>query len=173
MIQIARDWHLSNREKGKEAFQKAADVRKSSYERAKSALDWAKLFYKESIEKDLKILEKTMQLTQESKSPRLLAEAALAWSWVDSGKAQEISGQIEAKENRVKALRALSGQKAKDNPGLAASLLEKAGREALAIEGLAEKITALRGVAADWARLDPNKARAAYQLIILTAEKTI
>jgi hypothetical protein len=171
MREIAREWQAVNREKGKEVLQKAGEAPASSYGRAKSVLDWAKLFYKESIEKDLKILEKTMQSAQESKSPRLLTQASLAWFWVDSGKAQEIAGQIEPKESRVKALCSLAIQMAKTDPGLAASLLEKAVREAAAIEGLAEKINALRGVAADWAAVNPNQAKAAYQMILQTAEK--
>ena len=121
----------------------------------------------------MKSLEKEIQLAKESKSPRLLTEIALAWSWVDSDKAQEIAELIDPKEPRVRALRGLAAQKAKTEPGLASALLEKAGREALAIEGLGEKISALRSVAADWARLDLNKAKAAYQLVFLTAEKTI
>jgi hypothetical protein len=134
-------------------------------------LDWAKLIHKESIDNDLKLLEKSLQFTQENKSPRLLTEIALAWSYVDAGKAQEILGQIESKEARVKALRQMARQKVGTQPGLATSLLEKASQEALAIDGLGEKISALRGVAADWAGLDSARAKATYQLIFQEAEK--
>ena len=60
---------------------------------------------------------------------------------------------------------------AKTQPPLAASLLEKAAQESMAIEGLGEKISSLRGVAADWATRDPAKAKATYHLIFQAAEK--
>ena len=70
MVQIAREWQLVNIEKGKEVLRKAADAPGSPYQRAKSTLDLAKLIHKESIDKYLKILEKSTQLAQESKNPR-------------------------------------------------------------------------------------------------------
>ena len=77
----------------------------------------AKLIHKELIEKDLKLLEKSLQLAQESKSSRLLAEIALAWSYVDAEKAQEILGQIDSKEARVKALRQMARQNGWNSAG--------------------------------------------------------
>jgi hypothetical protein len=171
MIQIAREWQLVNKEKGKEVLRKAADASGSPYRRAKSLLDWAKLIYKESTEKDLKLLEKALQIAQESKSSGILSEIALAWSWVDAGKTLDIVGQIDSRGARVKALRQTAVKKAKAQPALGASLLEKASREALAIEGLGEEISALRGIAADWAGSDPARAKATYQLIFQIAEK--
>lgn len=171
MIQIAKEWQLSNRERGKEILRRGADVPGSNYRRAKTGVDWYNLFYKESIEKDLKTLEKTLSLAQETKNPRLLTEVALVWSGVDSGKAQEIVAQIEPREYKAKALRGLARQIARNNPALAASLLEKAGQEAMAVEGLGERISALRGVAADWSELDSARAKAVYQMIFQTAER--
>ena len=171
IVQIAREWQLFNKEKGKEVLRRAADVSGSPYQRAKSILDLAKLIHKESVDKNMKLLEKSLQFSQESKSPRLLAEIALGWSRVDADKAQEILEQIDSKEARVKALRRMAGEMAKTQPGLAASLLEKASQGALAIEGLGEKVSALRGVATDWAGLDPARAKATYHLIFREAEK--
>jgi hypothetical protein len=171
MMQIAREWQLFNPEKGKEVLRKAAEPPQSAYARAKSVLDWAKLFYKESIDNQLKALEKATQLAQENKHPILLSESSLIWSNIDWGKSQEVIGQIDSKEARVKALCAAAGRKAKSDPALTASLLERASREALTAEGLQEKIAALRGVAAEWARLDKSKARETYQVILQTAEK--
>ena len=171
MVQIAREWQLVNKEKGKEVLRKAADTPVSPYQRAKSILDWAKLIHKESVDKNMKLLEKALIFARESKSPLLLSEIALGWSWVDAGKAQDILEQIDSKEARVRALRRMAGQMAKTQPGLATSLLEKASQEALAIDGLGEKISALRGVAADWAGLDSARAKATYQLTFQEAEK--
>ena len=171
MMQIAKEWQLCNREKGKEVLRRAPETSGSPYGRAKTVLDFSKLYYKEHIEKDMKILEKKLSFAQESKNPRLLTETALAWSWVDSGKAQEIVAQIDSKENRVKALCGLARQKVKSNPALAASLLEIASQQAMAIDGLEEKISALRGVAGDLANLDSGKAKASYQLIFQAAQR--
>jgi tetratricopeptide (TPR) repeat protein len=171
MMQIAKEWQLSNQEKGKEVLRRAPETSGSPYGRAKSVLHLSNLFYKEFIEKDMKILEKALSFSQESKNSRLLTETALAWSWVDSGKAQEIVAQIDSKENRVKALCGLARQKVKSNPALAAPLLEKASQQAMAIDGLEEKISALRCVAGDLANLDLGKAKAAYQLIFQAAER--
>jgi hypothetical protein len=88
---------------------------------------------------------------------------------VDAGKAREIIGQIESREARIEALRRMAAQKAKSAE--AASLLEKATQEALAMEGLSGRISALRGVAADWAGSDPGKAKGVFQLIFQAAEK--
>ena len=71
----------------------------------------------------------------------------------------------------MKTLRQMARQKVGTQPGLAASLLEKASQEALAVEGLEGKVSALRGVATDWAGLDPARAKATYQLIFQAAEK--
>ena len=171
MVQIAREWHLVNKDKGKDVLRKAAEDPGSPYRRAKSLLDFGKLIHKESIDKDLKLLEKSLPLAHESKNPRLLGEIALGLSHVDADKAQDILGQIGSKGARVNALRRMAEQKAKTQPSLTASLLEKATQEALAIEGLGEKISALRGLATDWAGLDPARAKATYHLIFQAAEK--
>jgi hypothetical protein len=171
MVQIAREWQVINREKGKEILRKAVEAPGLPSQQARSLLNWAKLIHKESIEKDLKLLEKYMQFAQERKNSRLLAEIALAWSWVDAGKSLDVVGQIDSKEARVIALRQAAVKQSKTQPALGASFLEKASREALAIEGLGEKISALRGIAADWEGSDPARAKATYQLIFQTAEK--
>ncbi len=171
MVQIAREWQLINREKGKDVLRKTGDAPGLPSQQARSLLNWAKLIYKESIEKDLKLLEKYMQFAQERKNSRLLAEIALAWSWVDVGKSLDVVGQIDSKEARVIALRQAAVKQPKTQPALGALFLEKASREALAIEGLGEKISALRGIAADWEGSDPTRAKATYQLIFQIAEK--
>jgi len=172
MVQIAREWQPINREKGKEVFGRAPDVFVSPYPRAKSLLNWANLFCKESIDNDLKILDKSLQFARENKNPRLLTEIALAWSWLDLNRAQEILGQIDSKEARVNGLRRLAGQRKKIQPNISSSLLEKAKQESMGIEDFGEKISALQRVAMDQAGLDRVKAKATYDLILRTVAQS-
>lgn len=171
MGQIAGEWRLIDPEKGKEVLRAAAGIPRSPGETAKYSLERYKLFYKETIENILNILEKQLSFAKESNNLRLLVEAALAWSWTNAEKARDILRQIDSKEERAKALGRMAGQMAKVRPEIAASLLEKAKDEARAIEEADKKIIALRIVARVWADLDPAKAKETHRLIFETAQK--
>jgi hypothetical protein len=171
IIQIAQQWQLINGDKGREILKKAAASPDNPGGRAKIRMDSGKAFYKETIEKDIKLLEKARQFIQGNKNPRILTEVALAWSWIDGGKAEEALALIDSREARVKALRALARQAGKSKPEVARGFLEKAAQEAAAIEGLKEKIPALHEIAVDWAALDPGKAKATYLLAYRAAER--
>jgi hypothetical protein len=171
VIQIAQQWQLINSDKGREILKKAAASPDNPGEWAKSRLDMGKAFYKETIERDLKLLEKARQFSQGNKNPRVLTDVALAWSWIDVGKAEEVLALIDSREARVKALRVLARQAGKSKLEVARVFLEKAAQEAMAIEILKEKIPALHEIAADWATIDPGKAKANYLLAYRAAER--
>jgi hypothetical protein len=171
LAQIAGQWRLINQEKGREVLRKAEDVPRKPYQQSKAILDSGNEIYKETIEKDLKLLEKSFQFVQGNKNPRLLTDISLAWFWIDPAKAQEVAVLIDSKETRVKVLRLMARQAAKTKPEMSRGLLEKAVQEALAMEGLKEKIPALRAIAEDWASLDSGKAKATYLLAYQAAER--
>jgi hypothetical protein len=50
--------------------------------------------------------------------------------------------------------------------------LEKAVQEAASLEGLREKIPALREIAGDWVEIDLGKAKSVYLLAYGAAERT-
>jgi hypothetical protein len=171
LAQIARQWQLINKEKGREVLMKAEAVPSKPYQRAKAILDSGKENYKETIEKYLKLLEKAFQFAQGNKNHRILTEMALAWSWIDVAKAQEILALIDSREARVEALRAMARQTAKTKPEMSRGFLEKAVQEATGMEGLKEKIPALHAVAGDWVSVDSGKAKATYLLAYQAAER--
>ena len=173
MVQIGRQWQPINMEKGKEILMKADGISKDPYKRAKAMLESAKVISKETIDKDILLLEKVSQFGQGNKNARILSEAAIIWTRIDLSKGQEILAQIDSKEARIKALRQMAQQMAKVQPEVSKGLLEKAAQEALSMEGLKEKVPALRFIAGDLAGLDPGKAKATYMLAYQAAQRVI
>jgi len=139
--------------------------------RAKVLMEAAKILRTRTIEDKMKILDEILQTARREKDYRLMGEVAWAWSALDLPKALEILGQVGSREIRVKTLRQIARGSLSLPEGAVERLLDRAYGEALAAEGITEKIRFLKEIATDWGRIDKRRAQAIYRKVFQILER--
>jgi hypothetical protein len=130
--------------------------------RAKVLLERGKIQSKETVEENIKILEKALQYARKARHHRLIGEIALAWHTLSPEKGREICNQIESKELLVRVFCQMvrnNGLLKKDE---SKRLLERAAREAILVQGVTEKMKALKEIAETGLAVDQEQAKVAY-----------
>jgi hypothetical protein len=139
---------------------------------ARILLEGAKVLKAQAIDEKIKTLEKALLLAQREKNFRLMAEVAVSWFALVPQRGLEIQRQIEPRDLRVTTLRRMA-QSAAVSPlkEEGRGLLDQASEEASKAEGTTEKLQLLREIAADWAAIDKERAKAIYLKAYQIAEK--
>ena len=132
--------------------------------RANVLLEQGKIESKETIEANIKILEKALQYARKARHPRLTGEIALAWHALSPEKGREISEQIESKELLVRTLCQMARSNGLLRKDESKRLLEKATREAILVQGMTEKMKVLKEIAETGLAVDQEQAKVAYRM---------
>jgi DNA polymerase III gamma/tau subunit len=140
---------------------------------ARVLLEAARVLQKASVEENVKILEKALQMAQKKKNARLTAAISMAWFSLDPAKSLEVLARVESREIRVQTLRQMAWQSfsVRKDREEGRRLLERATQEALGVDGLGGKIQSLHEIAGDWTTLDKERAKATYLKAYQLAEK--
>jgi ribosomal protein L22 len=139
---------------------------------ARVLLEGAKVLKTRAIDDKTKTLDKALLLAQKEKNYRLMAEVAGAFFALVPQRGLEIQRQIEPRDLRIRTLRRMAHSAAVSplkEEGRA--LLDQASEEAAKAEGTTEKLQLLREIAADWAAIDKERAKATYLKAYQVAEK--
>jgi len=179
---LAKEWQTLDRNKGEEIIRNVEKeirphlipmTKEEKILRANFLMANAEVLKKESIDENVKILEKLYQIAQREKNQRRLGAIAVAWSAYDPEKGMEIINQIEAKEVQVDALFQIARESLSFRKEETGRLLERAAKQALELDGSGEKIKALRGIADFWAKIDKKRAKAIYSQACQIAAKDL
>ena len=139
--------------------------------RAKVLLERGKIQSKETIETNIKILEKALQYARKARHPRLTGEIALAWHALSPEKGREISEQIESKELLIRTLCQMARSNGLLKKEESKRLLQRAAREAILVQGMTEKIEALKEIAETGLAVDQEQAKVAYRMAYEIVER--
>jgi hypothetical protein len=134
----------------------------SSAMRSLALLEGARLLRAKTVEEDLKILEEALHSAERDKNFRLMADIGSAWYELDPRKGLDILGRVDPKELRVKALRQIARARDQRTGEEVRQLLDRAADEALAVEGLTQRLELLKEIGRDWSGIDRDRAKAVY-----------
>jgi hypothetical protein len=117
----------------------------------------------ETVEEDVKILVKALSYAQKARQQRLISEIALAWCGLSPEKGVRTCSQIESKPLLVQTYCRMARIDGLVKKGESKGLLEKALREVPLIEGVTEKMEAVKRIAEAGSAVDQEQAKAAYR----------
>jgi hypothetical protein len=116
----------------------------------------------ETVEEDIRVLERAFQYSQKARQDRLTSEISLAWYILSPEKGLRVCSQIESKALLIQTYCGMIRTHGPARREESKRLLEKALQEAGVIDGAAERLRALKMIAESGMAVDQAQARAAY-----------